>query len=86
MKLIIDNATDEINLMITDDMKNLDDIEMEIMMKERKIIKKRLWNDLDEFEINELEIKINAEIEILKNEEKKIRNIIDCLKNQSLNY
>ena len=86
MKLITDNTTDEINLMITDEMKNLDDIEMKTMMKERKIIIKRLWNDLDEFEMNELEIKINAQIEILKNEEKKIRNIIDCLKNQSLNY
>ena len=86
MKLITDNTTDEINLMITDEMKNLDDIEMKTMMKERKIIIKRLWNDLDEFEMNELEIKINAQIEILKNEEKKIRNIKDCLKNQSLNY
>ena len=37
-------------------------------------------NSLDEFEMNALEIKINAEIEIIKNEEKKIRNIIDCLK------
>ena len=33
--------------------------------------------------MNALEIKINAEIEILKNEEKKIRNIIDCFKKQT---
>ena len=66
--------------MIADEMKNLDDTEMKVMMKEGKIITKRLWNDLDEFEINALQIKINAEIKTLKNEEKKVRNIIDCLK------
>ena len=30
--------------------------------------------------MNELKTRINVEIEILKNEEKKIRNTIDCLK------
>ena len=34
--------------------------------------------------MNALEIKINAEIEILKNEENKIRNIIGCLKKSKL--
>ena len=33
--------------------------------------------------MNALEIKINVEIEILKNEEKKIRNITDCFKKQT---
>ena len=84
MKLVIDKAIDEINLLIADEVKNLDDIGMKIMMKEGKMIIKRLRNDSDEFEMNGLEIKINAEIEILRNEEKKIRNIIDCLKNESL--
>ena len=80
MKFIKDHSADEINLMIADEMKNLDDTEMKVMMKEGKIITKRLWNDLDEFEINALQIKINAKIKTLKNEEKKVRNIIDCLK------
>ena len=84
MKLIIDKAIDEINLTIADEMKNRDDIGMKIMMKVGKMIIKRLRNDSDEFEMNGLEIQINAEIEILRNEEKKIRSIIDCLKNQSL--
>ena len=41
---------------------------------------KKLWKNLEEFEINKLETKINAEIKVLKNEENKIRNVIDCLK------
>ena len=78
MKLILDKAIDETNLIITDEMKNLDYIEMKIMMQEGKIRIKRLWNDLSKFEINALEIEINNEIEILKNEEKKMRNTIYC--------
>ena len=61
-------------------MKNLNDIETKIVMKEGKIMIMRLWNDLSEFEMNELGIEINGEIKILENEEKKIRNTIDCLK------
>ena len=53
---------------------------MKIMMQGGKIRFERKKNSLDELEINALEIKINAEIEILKNQKKKIRNIIDCLK------
>ena len=40
----------------------------------------RIKNSLNEFEINELEIKIDAETKILKNEEKKIRCVMDYLK------
>ena len=61
-------------------MKNLDDIETKIMMKERWVALKRLWKNLEEFEMIKLEIKVSAEIEILKDEENKIRNTIDCLK------
>ena len=84
MKLILNKAIDEINLIIADEMKNLDDIEMKIMMQKGKIRLEIMKNSLDEFEMNASEIKINAETEILKNEEKRIRNIIDCLKNSSL--
>ena len=38
-------------------MKNLDDIEMKIIMKEGKIRLERITNSLDEFEMNALEIK-----------------------------
>ena len=50
------------------------------MIQEKKIRPERIKNSLDEFEMNALEITINAEIEILKNEEKTIRNIIISLK------
>ena len=61
-------------------MKNIDDTETKIMIEERKIIIKRLCKNLDEFKMYELEIKLNAEIKILKDEENKIRNIINLLK------
>ena len=66
--------------MMEDKMKNLDDIETKIMIKERWVALKRLWKNLEEFEMIKLEIKVSAEIEILKDEENKIRNTIDCLK------
>ena len=47
MKLILDKAIHEINSIIADEMKNLDDIETKIMMQEGKLIIKRLWNDLN---------------------------------------
>ena len=50
MKLIINRAIDEINLM-KDEMKNLDDIETKIMIKERWMKVKRLWKNLEEFEM-----------------------------------
>ena len=49
-------------------------------MQEGKIMFERIRNSLSEFEINELKIKINAEIEILENEEKKIRSVIGYFK------
>ena len=84
IKLVIYKAIDEIYLIVSDEMKNLDDIETQIMIKDGKIILKRLWNDLSEFEMTKLEKEINAEIEISKKEEKKIINTIwlylDCLR------
>ena len=43
-------------------------------MLKRKIEIGNLWDRLDETELNELEIKLKVDIEILKNEEKKIKN------------
>ena len=65
MKLIIDKAIDEIKLMIEDEMKNIDDIETKTMVKEKRVVMKRLWKSLQEFEMNESEIKTNFEKEIL---------------------
>ena len=82
MKLILDNGIGELNLMIADEMKNLDGIEIKIMMQEGKIRLGRTKNRRIKFrfKMNALEMKINVEIEILKNEEKKIRHIKDCTK------
>ena len=74
MKLILDKAIQEMNLIIANEMKNLDDIEIKIMMQERKVRFERIKNSLEEFELNALEIKINAEMEAIKNEENKIIN------------
>ena len=81
-KLILDNGIGELNLMIADEMKNLDGIEIKIMMQEGKIRLGRIKNRRIKFrfKMNALEMKINVEIEILKNEEKKIRHIKDCTK------
>ena len=49
---------------------------MKIVMLNGKINIKRIWNDLDEFEMNKLEAKLNAEIEILEEREKKARKNI----------
>ena len=86
IKVLVDKAIDEINSMLKNEMKNLDDIETKIMIEERWAVMKRLWNNWDEFKMCELGIKINAEIEILKDEENKMRNVIDYLKNQYLKY
>lgn len=86
IKVLIDKAIDEINSMLKNEMKNLDDIETKIMLEEGWAVMKRLWNNWDEFKMCELGIKINAEIEILKDEENKMRNVIDYLKDQYLKY
>ena len=65
MKLIIDKAIDEIKLMIENEMKNIDDIETKTMVKEKRVVMKRPWKSLQEFEMNESEIKTNFEKEIL---------------------
>ena len=51
MDLILQETIDKPNLIIIDEMKNLDDIEM----KDGKIGLGRLRNSLDKFEMNELE-------------------------------
>ena len=57
MKLILDNAIDDINLITADEMKNLDDTEMNKMMQEGKVRFERIKKSLDELEMNELEKK-----------------------------
>ena len=49
-----------------------------------KIKFERIKNNLDEFEINELEAKVNAEIELLEKKERKERNITKEVKKSIL--
>ena len=44
-------------------------------MLEGKLNIKKMWNNLDEFEMNELVAKLNTEIEILEEREKQARKI-----------
>ena len=67
MKLILGKTIDEINSIIADEMKNLDAIKMKIIMQEGKKRLERIKNSSDEFGMNALEVKVNKEIEILKN-------------------
>ena len=46
MKLILGSAIGELNLMIEDEIKNLDDIEIKIMMQEGNIRLERVNNSL----------------------------------------
>ena len=48
---------------------------MEMSMLEKKLNIKKMWNNLDEFEMNELVAKLNTEIEILEEREKQARKI-----------
>lgn len=48
MKLILGSAIGELNLMIEDEIKNLDDIEIKIMMQEGNIRLERVNNSLYE--------------------------------------
>ena len=49
MKLILGSAIGELNLMIADEIKNFDDIEIKIMMQEGNIRLERVKNSLYEF-------------------------------------
>ena len=74
-------ALEGFNAIKTNEIENLEVIEMGIVTLNVKIKIERLRNTLDEFEINELETKLNAEIEILEGWEKQaIKNTINIEK------
>ena len=56
--------------------KNLEETVMEIVTLKGKIVIERIKNNLDEFEMKELELEAEAEIDALKNFEKPIRKRI----------
>ena len=60
--------------------KNLEETVMEIVILKRKILIERIKNNLDEFEMKELELEAEAERDALKNFEKPIRKRIQEVK------
>ena len=78
---IIKIALEGFDAVKTNQIKNQEKIGMEIVMLNGKINIKRVWNNLDEFEMNKLEAKLNAERKIRrerktsKKKYKKHRNI-----------
>ena len=76
IKIIIKTALEEFQIIKADQIKNLERITMEISLIGGKIKVKRIGNYLDEFEMNELEAKINTEIKILENKENRARKTI----------
>lgn len=70
MEKIIRTASEELEIIKTNDIENLKEIATEILMLKGNLNIKRIWNNLDEFETKEFVAKLNAEIEILKEREK----------------
>ena len=61
-------SENELNLIVANEITTLNDKRTEILIKKR-IDHERLKKNLDEFELNVLEIKLNAEMKILENKE-----------------
>ena len=78
INLILGKALDELNLVITNETTIFNNIRKEILNYREKLNPKRLKDVLDKSEMNALEIKLNAVIEILENK-KNIKNIIDYI-------
>ena len=78
-KIIIKAASGLLKTIKTNEIKMLERIAIEISMLERKLNIKGIWNTLVQFEINELEVKVNDEIKISQKQEnrrrKNIKNI-----------
>ena len=75
MEETITTALEELEIIKTNEIKNLKEIATEILMLKGKLNIKRIWNNLAEFETKEFVAKLNAEIEILKEREKNKKKI-----------
>ena len=82
MKIIGKTALEGFDAIKTNEIKNIRRKAMVIYygnvlyILERKINIKRIWNNLDEFEMNELVAKLNADIEILRERKKQVNKNI----------
>ena len=75
-KIIIKAASGLLETIKTNEIKILERMAIEISMLERKLNIKGIWNTLVQFEINELEVKVNDEIKISQKKENRARKNI----------
>ena len=68
---IMRKELEQLEIIRTDEEKNLEEIEMEIVILKGKLIIERKKNDLEEFEMKQLEVEVKAETELLKKDKKK---------------
>lgn len=68
---IMRKELEQLEIIRIDEEKNLEEIEMEIVILKGKLIIERKKNDLEEFEMKQLEVEVKAETELLKKDEKK---------------
>ena len=62
---------EQLEIIRIDEVKNLEEIEMEIVILKGKLIIERKKNDLEEYEMEQLEVEVKAETELLKKDKKK---------------
>ena len=76
IEIITRKVLEELEISKINETKNLEEIEMEALMLVGKMKFEKIRNSLYEFEMNELEAKVNAEVVILKKKESNLRNIM----------
>ena len=75
-RIIVKTTLEVFDAIKTNEIKNIRRIAIEISMLEGQLNIKTIWNNLDEFEMNELVAKLNAEIDILEKRDKQKRKYI----------
>ena len=75
-KIITKAASGLLKTIKTNEIKILERMAIEISMLERKLNIKGIWNTLVQFEINELEVKVNGKIKISQKKENRARKNI----------
>lgn len=71
IRQIMRKELEQLEIIRIDEVKNLEEIEMEIVILKGKLIIERKKNDLEEYEMEQLEVEVKAETELLKKDEKK---------------
>ena len=75
-RIIVKTTLEVFDAIKTNEIKNIRRIATEISTLEGKLNIKTIWNNLNEFEMNELVAKLNADKEILEKRDKQVRKNI----------